>query len=727
MTDKLNISAKNKNFQSRSLISTLLRVLALSCLAVALWMPLERERGRDVFFLFDVSSSVRRHYSQELENLPRWFSSVLDSLNSQDRAAFIVFGSRPELLIRLNSPSEFRELQLPALSQYSNLPSGEKSDFELALRLVFGLTEGERKAEVWVWSDFLENSGNFTALAPEIDKKSISLHRLPFPQETRRDSRIINVELPTEIQAGTEGVAKISLEGDSQKTSKGNLKLSLRRDSQHIELPSLEIELSAREIRSFTTSFVLPREGLYEFQAIWDPTAFDPVSENNRTSVWIRCGKFLRVGWFGAVNNLLTKLRQLQGVEVQILESENLSSSLEGLDACFFINPNLEVGELPRREVEQFLHHGGILFLSCAAQSIPLQQSTDSNRISNLLPFRWDLAPQDQESILLLLDRSGSMSGGKLDLASRAARSLSLQISVANELSLAFFGEKLQTPQIWKSAGESVPRSIEFIPTEGARGGTALASSLDAAIGWLGTHGKTNQKRRIFLLSDGREDSREKQLGWAEKIGERLVQKNIELVAFAVGDDADLESLRALTQNESNGKVLLAGSLNHLESLFLEQSRSHFLEPGPQRVSKKKINSLSFLPEAAPDLPSRWKLALSSGSESLYENKNGKPVLAWKRVGQGAVIALASQLDAAWENEISIWESLLRSLIKRKKEETQGSTKTWNEYRGEGRSLAPFFKDSNVEPAPFAWTFDRSLLLLAALAFFFFSWLPKKF
>ncbi len=727
MTDKLDISAKNKNFQSRRLISTLLRVLALSCLVVAVWMPLERESGRDVFFLLDVSASVRRHYTQELENLPRWYSSVLNSLNSQDRAALIAFGSRPELLICLSSPSEFSELQLPALSQYSNLPSGEKSNFEMALRLIFGLTELKRETEIWVWSDFLETAGDFTALAPEIEKRSIRLNRLPFPQEIRRDSRIVNVELPTEIQVAAEGVARINLEGDFQKTSKGNLKFSLRRDSQSIELPSLEIELAAREIRSFTTSFALPREGLYEFQAIWNPEPFDPISENNRTSTWIRCGEFLRVGWFGVANNLLTKLRRLPGMEMQIIEPENLQSPLGGLDACFLINPNLEGGELPQQEIEQFLHRGGILFLSCSAQSIPLQQSTNNKQISNLLPFRWDLAPQDQESILLLLDRSGSMSGGKLELALRAARSLSLQIPVANELALAFFGEKLETPQIWKSVGESAPRSIEFIPTEGARGGTAVASSLEAALTWLDAQRKTNQRQRIFLLSDGREESREKKENWAKEFGERLASKNIELIAFAVGDDADLGSLRALTQNESNGKVLLAGSLNNLESLFLEHSRSHFLEPGPQKVGKNKSNSLSFLQESAPDLQSRWKLALNADSESLYENQNGKPVLAWKRVGQGAVMALASPLNAGWENESSIWESLLRSLVKRKKEETRSSTKTWNEYRGEGRSLAPFFLNSSIEPKHFVWSFDRSLLLLAALVLFFFSWFPKKF
>ncbi|MHB8879120.1 MAG: vWA domain-containing protein, partial [Myxococcaceae bacterium] len=106
-------------------------------------------------------------------------------------------------------------------------------------------------------------------------------------------------------------------------------------------------------------------------------------------------------------------------------------------------------------------------------------------------------------NLVLVLDRSGSMSGQKLEEARRAAHELVGQLQPTDRLAIVDFGSDVRTLASQRGDGAGKARLSSFIEQVRDNGGTNIAAALDAARDLVKPLESDFKSSRIILLSDG--------------------------------------------------------------------------------------------------------------------------------------------------------------------------------------------------------------------------------
>ncbi|MGQ0614910.1 MAG: vWA domain-containing protein [Planctomycetaceae bacterium] len=136
-------------------------------------------------------------------------------------------------------------------------------------------------------------------------------------------------------------------------------------------------------------------------------------------------------------------------------------------------------------------------------------------------------------SLCLLLDRSGSMAGDKLERARQAAAAAAIALTAADRISIVTFGDRAEVLVEPRTAGDpaAILRALGNVEAEG---NTAMFEALSLGYRILLTEGAP--VRHLLLVSDGRSTDEGR---WKDLIQE-MAGKAITLSTVGVGFDLDL-------------------------------------------------------------------------------------------------------------------------------------------------------------------------------------------
>ncbi len=276
--------------------------------------------------------------------------------------------------------------------------------------------------------------------------------------------------------------------------------------------------------------------------------------------------------------------------------------------------------------------------------------------LESLLPVQSRAgAPGDAASVAFVVDKSGSMGASaagvdRFGLAQRAVIESAATLSAQDSGVVIVFDVE---------AREIVPLQVatDFQRAVAApwparpRGGTRLAPALDLAITRL--EGSPPGRRFLVLVTDGFVVD-----GEDAALFERMARAGIELLALAVGPDADLAALGRLAQ-AGRGEVLRVAEAAELPSLMRSslESRRAPVERGRLRVRER--SALPFPVAAAAGWPPVAAYAVTSPRPAAavhLESERGDPLLASWQAGLGRVIAVTSGLGA-WTPEWLAWSN----------------------------------------------------------------------
>jgi len=324
-------------------------------------------------------------------------------------------------------------------------------------------------------------------------------------------------------------------------------------------------------------------------------------------------------------------------------------------------------------QAEQFVQEGGGLIMVGGPEALgpggytgtPLEQTT--------LPV-WLDTPRVQEkpqlALVLVLDRSGSMSGVKLNLAKEAAAATVETLGRDDRIGVVVFDAKPETVVGLQRASNRF-RILDDIGHVGAGGGTSIRPAIAEAFRMLRKNDA--RFRHVILLTDG-QSPRDSILETVQSMAE----SGITVSTVAVGQQADRALLRNMAEAGS-GRYHFTDSPRNIPRIFLSETREvrqqtadvERFRPQLTRLGKRQ----TFLRKYAGEMGSLEGMVLvraKPSGEVLLKGAKGNPLLVRGNRGKGSVYVFTSDIKgiwtASWLRSLTypqFWRGLVRATLPR--------------------------------------------------------------
>jgi Ca-activated chloride channel family protein len=204
------------------------------------------------------------------------------------------------------------------------------------------------------------------------------------------------------------------------------------------------------------------------------------------------------------------------------------------------------------------------------------------------LPGAKERAPVN---MALVLDRSGSMAGEKIENCRKAARQLVSQLDERDRFALVTFGSDVTT-LISSTPVTPAARSRMLSAIDGVleMGGTNISGGLDGALAELVAHRRQYPASRLVLLSDGQANEGIADPAGLSALARRIAAQGITLSAIGVGLDFNEYVMESLAEY-GGGSYHFLSNVEQLASIFGSE-----LKQATQTVAVGP--TLSFAPAA---------------------------------------------------------------------------------------------------------------------------------
>ena len=274
--------------------------------------------------------------------------------------------------------------------------------------------------------------------------------------------------------------------------------------------------------------------------------------------------------------------------------------------------------------------------------------------VEEILPVSLEVEKkQDQPALALVLviDKSGSMNGNKIELAKAAASAAIELLQKEDEIGVvAFDGSYHWVVQL--QAKRDPREIIDTINTIQAGGGTTIYPALDQAYQAL-THSRAKLKH-VILLTDGQSNE-----GDYASLCSRMSQEKMTVSTVAIGPDAAFDLLKNIAE-WGGGRFYASEDASNVPQIFTKEtmtvSRSSLVEePFRPKVARMApiIRGLNW--EKVPMLLGYNATKPKPTSEVFLVSDLGEPILATWRFGLGKVGAFTSDAKSRWASEWLEW------------------------------------------------------------------------
>lgn len=347
-----------------------------------------------------------------------------------------------------------------------------------------------------------------------------------------------------------------------------------------------------------------------------------------------------------------------QGLLVQVRPIDGLPKSIADLQRfdCLVLSNvpatamTLQQMEMLRAYVQEL---GGGLIMLGGDQAFGLGGYYKST-LEEILPVRSNFEKEKEKpslAMVLVIDKSGSMGGQKIELAKDAAKGTAELLAPRDQLGvIAFDGASYWVSEIHSAADKGY--IVDRISTIEPSGGTNIYPGLsDAHEALMSTNAKL---KHVILLTDGHS-----QAGDFDGVVRDMVAAKITLSTVAVGSESDTQLLEDLAQ-DGGGRYYFCDDAQNVPQIFAKET---------VMASKSAINELPFLPqllrptqvlsgidmESAPFLLGYVVTRPKPTSELILASEAGDPLLAWWRYGLGMTVAFTSDAKSRWSAEWLEW------------------------------------------------------------------------
>ena len=485
-------------------------------------------------------------------------------------------------------------------------------------------------------------------------RQPIPITTIPLPTRDDPEVQLSAVKVPAQVREGEPFYVEVVI------------------DSNHDDEGLIEVFRGAHKVLSETkplkkgeNRFRFPqsiqRERLAEYSAKVSGAKQDTLLDNNSDSGLVFTNGRPRVLLIDSdpkqTEHLVFALQQ-EDIQVDVRPPQGMPEDLADLQNYELLAlSNVSATALTQRQMELARTYvqdlgGGFLMLG-GDQSFGLG-GYFKTVLEEILPVRSDFEKEKEKpslAIVLVVDRSGSMAGQKLEMAKEAAKAAVELLGPKDQVGVICFDEAhYWVSQLQSAANKN--RIVDEISGVQVGGGTSMYPPMEEAYQTL--VGAVAKLKHVIVLTDGISNP-----GDFEGLAQNMASARITCTTVGVGAEAAGDLLETIARI-GQGRYFIANDPASLPQIFAKETLT---------VSKAAINEEPFIPQvirptqalagidfdSAPFLLGYVMTKPKPTCELILASEQGDPVLAWWRYGLGTTVAFTSDAKSRWAAEWLTW------------------------------------------------------------------------
>src|SRR5215471_563238 len=559
-----------------------------------------------------------------------------------------------------------RELDRGEAQQGSLRPTpgeaGRATDLEGAVRDAIAVLPGGLVPRLALISDGKENRGSIARAAWQAQQLGIPIDTFPVPGRSRPALRLESASFPSLAFTGEQ--FPIDLAVSAPRAASAQIELAA--EGRTLGKMQATLQAGSNSVRLHTS---LNTPGALDLSiSIHSEDGGDVRFEQ---TVTLRRPKVLYIS--DDTPDLDAHLPQtLQAAQFEIDRTRDISQPrLNDYQLVILNNLDLESSPVSFKErIEKYEKEGGGVLVIAGEHSVYIEKDKDKeDALNRALPAT--LAPPrspEGTAVVLIIDKSSSMEGRKIELARAAASGVVENLRPIDMVGVLIFDNSFEWAVTMRRAEDraTIKKMIAGIRPDG---GTQIAPALTEA--YQRVSPTSAAYKHIVLLTDGISEE-----GDSFELARTANNRKVTISTVGLGQDVNRSYLEKIAQfaggksyflNEPQGleQILLHDVLEHTGSTAVEKQM-------PPEVVKQAEILDGVAIRSAPSLKGYVRFIAKPSTETILRIDRKEPLLARWQYGLGRSAVFTSDAKARWAADWvnwkgfdKFWTNIARDLLPR--------------------------------------------------------------
>jgi Mg-chelatase subunit ChlD len=654
---------------AQQVVQATLRSLVIAGVAIALARPswVTEQSKVSTVMLVDVSDSVS---DKQLEAAKKYVDDF-EAKQGDGNLQLVTFAEKPTVVRR-----EDGKALSAGIKRHTGAGAG--TDVQSAMQLAYGLYPDGYLPRMVMVTDGNQTAGDAAVEAYRAKELGVKVSWRTFDQDKTSEVRVVGVTVPEDIKVGQ----PYEVTAEVWSTEKQNVTLALQQDEFPNPLePQKTLELrEGKNLIKFKSD--AKHAGATTYRLRLAKFEHDTESANNaavitapvkgRPSILYVEGGILREP--GSAGYLQRALEH-ENIDVTVRGPQGIPSSpkeLEKYDLVLVSDvPAHLVGATQMEALDAYVSGmGGGLIMAGGEDSFG-SGGYESTKIEQMMPVRFDsekIKDQPDIALVLVIDRSGSMQGQKLEAAKESARVTAEVLSPQDYIAVVAFDSE-STVLVKPTHASNRMRISNDIAKLTAGGGTNIYPGLKDAFEILQN---INAKvKHVILMTDGEAPTD----GLTELVSDMRASR---ITVSCVGVQGADRNMLQMISEAGEGRLYMVEDIGALPKIFMKETqeaqKSQLVEDIIKVRVAKQVEAIEGTGvENAPPLHGYVSTKPKPTSETILISDLGEPILARWRYGAGTSVAWTSDVKNRWSVDWirwggypKFWAQVIRSSMRRK-------------------------------------------------------------
>jgi Ca-activated chloride channel homolog len=650
-------------------VQATLRSLVIAALAFAAARPswITETSQVSTIVLVDVSDSIS---DKQLEAARRYVDD-LDQARGDGDLQVITFAEKPQVA----RPGDGERVS-QAIKRHAG--AGEGTDTQAAMQLAYGLYPDGYLTRMVIISDGNQTQGDLAVEAYRAKEMNVKVSWRTFEGDKTSEVRVVGITVPDDVKVGQ----PFEVTAEIWSTDAQSATLVLQQDefpnglepTKTVELREGKnlIKFKSDAKRAGATTYRLRLTKIEKDTETKNNTAVMTAPVRGRPSVLYVEGGIMREPGSASY---LAKALEHENIDVTVRGPAGLPSSAKELEKYDLVLvsdvPAHLMGAGQMAALDTYVKGMGGGLIMAGGQDSFGSGGYERTTIENMMPVRFDsekIKEQPDVALALVIDKSGSMQGARIEAAKESAR-VTAEVLNPNDFITVVAFDSEAVVYVRPTRASHRMRISNDIARLQAGGGTNIYPGLKEAFELLQS---VNAKvKHVILLSDGEAPS----VGIQELVQE---MRSARITVSAVGVQGADRMLLTNIVDAGEGRLYMVEDIGQLPKIFMKETReaqkSQLVEDRIYARVAKKVEAIEGTNvENAPPLHGYVTTKPKPTAETILISDLGEPILARWRYGAGTSVAWTSDVKNRWSVDWirwasypKFWAQVVRSSMRRK-------------------------------------------------------------